>query len=200
MLTLQQSKTLDFIKGFITHNNYSPSLNEIAIGIGISSRGVAHRYVNALIVKGFLYKHPNSQRGLELVEQEDDQVQSFSIPFLGKIAAGLPLEAIADDSELDLGQFFAGPDKFALRVSGESMIEIGINDDDYVIIKKQQTASDGDIVVAMIDRSEVTLKRFRRRPNNQIALIPENREMEPMIYDEERVTVQGILIGQMRAY
>jgi len=199
MLTLQQSKTLDFIKAFITQNNYSPSLNEIALGIGISSRGVAHRYVNALITKGLLFKHPNSQRGLELVEQEETN-QTFTIPFLGKIAAGLPLEAIADDSELDLGQFFAGPDKFALRVSGESMIEIGINDDDYVIIKKQQTASDGDIVVAMIDRSEVTLKRFRRRPGNQIALIPENREMQPMIYDEERVTVQGILIGQMRTY
>lgn len=199
MLTLQQSKTLDFIKEFIEQNNYSPSLNEIAIGIGISSRGVAHRYVNALLEKNYLYKRPNSQRGLELVEQEIE-TNSFSIPFLGKIAAGLPLEAIEDNAELDLGQFFAGPDKFALRVSGESMIEVGINDDDYVIIKKQQTAMDGDIVVAMIDRSEVTLKRFRRRPNNQIALIPENREMEPMIYDESRVTVQGILIGQMRAY
>jgi len=199
MLTLQQSKTLDFIKEFMSLNNYSPSLNEIALGIGISSRGVAHRYVNALIEKGLLYKHPNSQRGLELIEPEETN-QTFTIPFLGKIAAGLPLEAITDDSELDLGQFFAGPDKFALRVSGESMIEIGINDDDYVIIKKQQTASDGDIVVAMIDRSEVTLKRFRRRPGNQIALIPENREMQPMIYDEERVTVQGILIGQMRTY
>ncbi len=199
MLTLQQSKTLDFITEFITQNNYSPSLNEIAIGIGISSRGVAHRYVNALIEKGYLYKHPNSQRGLELVDK-DEPNQAFTIPFLGRIAAGLPLEAIEDDSELDLGQYFAGPDKFALRVSGESMIEIGIHDDDYVIIKKQQTATDGDIVVAMIDRSEVTLKRFRRRPNNQIALIPENREMEPMIYNEERVTIQGILIGQMRTY
>ncbi len=199
MFTLQQSKTFDFIKKFINKNNYSPSLNEIALGIGITSRGVAHRYVNALIEKGYLYKQPNSQRSLEIVDPEEIN-QSFSIPFLGKIAAGLPLEAIADDSELDLGQFFAGPDKFALRVSGESMIEIGINDDDYVIIKKQQTAMDGDIVVAMIDRSEVTLKRFRRRPDNQIALIPENREMEAMVYDESRVTVQGILIGQMRAY
>ncbi len=199
MLTLQQSKTLDFIKDFISQNNYSPSLNEIAIGIGIVSRGVAHRYVNGLIEKGFLYKQPNSQRGLEVIEQEIAS-HSLSIPFLGKIAAGLPLEAITDDSELDLGQFFAGPDKFALRVSGDSMIEVGIHDDDYVIIKKQQTASDGDIVVAMIDRSEVTLKRFRRRPNNQIALIPENRDMEPMIYEDHRVTVQGILIGQMRTY
>lgn len=199
MLTLQQNKTLDYIKAFIEKNNYSPSLNEIAIGIGITSRGVAHRYVNALIEKGYLYKHPNSQRGLEVIESIENH-QSLSIPFLGKIAAGLPLEAIEDDSELDLGHFFAGPDKFALRVSGDSMIEIGINDDDYVIIKKQQTAIDGDIVVAMIDRSEVTLKRFRRRPNNLIALIPENREMAPMVYEESRVTVQGILIGQMRTY
>ncbi len=199
MLTLQQSKTYDFIKQFIYKNNYSPSLNEIALGIGIASRGVAHRYVHALIEKGYLYKQPNTQRGLEIVDTENLN-PSFSIPFLGKIAAGLPLEAIEDNEELDLGQFFAGPDKFALRVSGDSMIEIGIHDDDYVIIKKQQTAMDGDIVVAMIDRSEVTLKRFRRRPNNQIALIPENREMKAMVYHEDRVTIQGILIGQMRAY
>lgn len=198
MLTLQQSNTLDFIKSFIQKNKHSPSLNEIALGIGINSRGVAHRYVSALIDKGYLYKHPHSQRGLEVIEKETES--DFSIPFLGKIAAGLPLEAIEDDSELNLSQFFAGPDRFALRVSGDSMIEIGINDDDYVIIKKQQTAVDGDIVVAMIDKNEVTLKRFRRRPNNQIALIPENSSMQPMIYDEQRVTVQGILVGQMRTY
>lgn len=199
MLTLQQSKTLDFIKDFIGQNNYSPSLSEVAIGIGISSKGVAHRYVNGLIEKGYLYKEPNTQRGLQIVEKELS-TPNLSIPFLGKIAAGMPLEAIADDSELDLGQFFSGPDKFALRVSGDSMIEVGIYDDDYVIIKKQQTAQDGDIVVAMIDKNEVTLKRYRRRPNNLIALIPENIEMEPMIYPDHRVTIQGILIGQMRSY
>lgn len=199
MLTLQQSKTLDFIKAFIEENNYSPSLNEVALGIGINSRGVAHRYVNALLDKGYLYKHPNTQRGLELVEQSPES-NAFRIPFLGKIAAGLPLEAIEDDGDLDLAQFFAGPDRFALKVTGDSMIEVGIHDEDYVIIKKQQTASDGDIVVAMIDGSEVTLKRFRRRPNQLIALIPENNTMEPMIYEEHRVAVQGILIGQMRSY
>ena len=199
MLTLQQSKTLDFIKDFIGQNNYSPSLSEVAIGIGISSKGVAHRYVNGLIEKRYLYKEPNTQRGLQIVEKELS-TPNLSIPFLSKIAAGMPLEAIADDSELDLGQFFSGPDKFALRVSGDSMIEVGIYDDDYVIIKKQQTAQDGDIVVAMIDKNEVTLKRYRRRPNNLIALIPENIEMEPMIYPDHRVTIQGILIGQMRSY
>lgn len=199
MLTLQQSKTFYFIKEFIEKNNYSPSLNEIAIGIGISSRGVAHRYVKVLIEKNYLYKQANRQRSLEIIEHEK-ATASFSIPFLGKIVAGLALETRADDSELDLAQFFVGPDKFALRISGDSMIEIGINDDDYVIIKKQQSAMDGDIVVAMIDKSEVTLKRFRRRPNHQIALIAENKKMDSMVYDEARVTVQGILIGQMRSY
>lgn len=199
MLTLKQSKTLDFIKSFIDNNQYSPSLSEIALGIGINSKGVAHRYVSGLIEKGFLIKEPGSQRGLQVVEPVEEN-NELSIPFLGKIAAGLPLEAISDDSELNLTQFFAGPDRFALKVSGESMIEIGIHDEDYVIIKKQQTAQDGDIVVAMIDKNEVTLKRYRRRPNNQIALIPENTTMQALVYDDFRVTIQGILVGQLRSY
>ena len=93
-----------------------------------------------------------------------------------------------------------GPELFALRVSGDSMIDAGILDDDYVIIKKQPVANDGDIVVAMIDKAEATLKRFKRKSESLVALIPANVEMEPMIYAAERVSIHGVLVGQLRHY
>jgi repressor LexA len=123
-----------------------------------------------------------------------------TIPLAGKIAAGLPIEAIEDQQELNLAEMFMGPELFALRVTGDSMIDAGILDEDYVIIKKQLVANDGDIVVAMIDKAEATLKRFKRKGERQIALIPENPEMEPMIYPAERVSIHGVLVGQLRNY
>lgn len=122
------------------------------------------------------------------------------IPLVGKIAAGLPIEAVEDQQELNLSEMFMGPDLFALRVSGDSMIDAGILDGDYVVIKKQPVAHDGDIVVALIDRVEATLKRFRRISNAEVKLIPENPDMEPMIYRADRVTIHGVLVGQMRSY
>jgi repressor LexA len=95
---------------------------------------------------------------------------------------------------------FMGPELFALRVTGDSMIDAGILDDDYVIIKKQPVARDGDIVVAMIDKSEATLKRFKRKSEQLVALIPENQDMEPMIYRADRVSIHGVLVGQLRNY
>ena len=123
-----------------------------------------------------------------------------TIPLLGRIAAGLPLEAIEDKQELNLAEMFMGPELFALRVTGDSMMDAGILDEDYVIIRKQPVAKDGDIVVAMIDKAEATLKRFKRKSEGQIALIPENQDMEPMIYAAERVSIHGILVGQLRNY
>jgi repressor LexA len=123
-----------------------------------------------------------------------------TIPLAGKIAAGFPIEAIEDQQELNLAEMFMGPELFALRVTGDSMMDAGILDEDYVIIKKQPVANDGDIVVAMIDKAEATLKRFKRRGEAQIALIPENQDMEPMIYPAERVSIHGVLVGQLRNY
>jgi len=119
---------------------------------------------------------------------------------VGKIAAGLPIEAVEDQQELNLAEMFMGPDLFALRVSGDSMIDAGILDGDYVVIRKQPVAHDGDIVVALIDRVEATLKRFRRISNSEVRLIPENPDMDPMTYRADRVTIHGVLVGQMRSY
>ena len=128
---------------------------------------------------------------------EPDQ---FRIPLLGQIAAGLPIEAISNEEHLDLAGFFIGPDRYALRVTGDSMMDAGILDGDTVIVRKQSTAKTGDIVVALIDSHEATLKRLGRYGNDSIELIPENSAMAPMLYSAARIALQGIVVGQMRSY
>ena len=198
-LTDNQRKVLDFIQGYVAVNEVSPKLQEIAEGIGITSRGVAHRYVQALIDAGFLETNSGKHRGIRLLQSEVKRSESV-LPLLGKIAAGKPIEAIAGQDEIDLSNFF-GTNSYAIRVQGESMIEAGIMDGDIVVIEFRETANDGDIVVALIDEEEATLKRFKRSQQGRyIKLIPENSEMEPMVYEAERVRIQGVLIGQLRHY
>lgn len=133
-------------------------------------------------------------------EAENYTRGDFRIPLLGRIAAGQPIEAIEDANYLDLAEFFIGPDRYALRVSGESMIDVGILDGDTVILRKQDTARTGDIVVALIDGQEATLKRLGQVANGVIELIPENSAMSTMQYAANRVSFQGVLVGQLRSY
>ena len=198
MLTTQEQNTLQFIRNYIAQFGYAPKFKEIGAAIGVNSQGTIHRYVQSLEDKGYINRSKGNARGMSLAELP--LVSPPVIPLVGRIAAGLPIEAIEDQQELNLADMFMGPDLFALRVTGDSMIDAGILDNDYVIIKKQPVAHDGDIVVAMIDKVEATLKRFRRRSNSEVALIPENPDMEPMIYSADRVTIHGILVGQMRSY
>lgn len=134
------------------------------------------------------------------VEGRGQDDTDLRIPLLGRIAAGQPIEAIEDANYLDLAAFFIGPDRYALRVTGESMIDVGILDGDTVILRKQDTARTGDIVVALIDSQEATLKRLGQMRNGIVELIPENGSMEPMRYDADRVSFQGVLVGQLRSY
>ena len=198
MLTSQEHKTLQFIRNYIAQYGYAPKFKEIGMAIGVSSHGTIHRYVQSLEDKGYINRIKNNSRGMSLVELP--LVSPPTIPLAGRIAAGLPIEAIEDQQELNLAEMFMGPELFALRVTGDSMVDAGILDEDYVIIRKQPVAHDGDIVVAMVDRTEATLKRFKRRGADQVALIPENPDMEPMIYPAERVTIHGVLVGQLRNY
>ncbi len=197
MLTRSQQKTLTFIQHYITKQGYAPSLSEIAIGIGIQSKGVAHRYVQALAEAGEIILHAGRKRGIELTDPEIKQ--ALTIPLLGRIAAGQPIEAIPDQDSLDLSTLY-GPNRYALRVTGDSMINAGILDGDTVIIENREIADDGEIVVALIDGEDVTLKRLKYRKDGSIALIAENDSMPPMIYAAERVTIQGVVAGQLRWY
>lgn len=196
MLTDSQRKTLQFIRQYVAQHGYAPKLQEIAEGIGISSRGVAHRYVQALIEAGYLENSSGRHRGLRLLQDETET----RLPLLGKIAAGLPIEAIEGQDEINLADFFMGPGRFALKVQGDSMIEAGILDGDIAIIRQQNQAHNGDIVVALIDNLEATLKTFKRLANGQIQLIPANAQLSTMVYAPERVQIQGILVGSMRRY
>jgi repressor LexA len=198
-LTDKQKLTLDFIQRYLATYFVSPKLQEIADGIGISSRGVAHRYVQALIDTGFIETENGKHRGIRLLKTNPYRPESV-LPLLGKIAAGKPIEAIPGEDQLDLRDFF-GHNNFAVRVQGDSMIEAGIMDGDTVIIEFRETANDGDIVVALIDEAETTLKKFKRSHKGRyIKLIPANKEMEEMVYEASRVRIQGVLIGQLRKY
>lgn len=198
-LTDNQRTVLNFIQRYIAIHSVSPKLQEIAEGIGISSRGVAHRYVQALVDADFLANDKGRHRGIRLL-RENPQQQKNTLPLLGKIAAGKPIEAIAGEDEINLADFF-GKNNFAVRVQGDSMIDAGILDGDVVVIEFRETANDGDIVVALIDEEETTLKRFKRSGQGRfIQLIPENAEMKPMVYGANRVRIQGVLVGQLRRY
>jgi repressor LexA len=197
MLTPSQHKTLTFIRQFIAHHDHAPSLSEIAEGIGIQSKGVAHRYVKALADEGLIILHPGRKRGIELVEPASDK--RLNIPLLGKIAAGHPIEAIPGQDMLDLSTLY-GPNRYALRVCGDSMVDAGILDGDTVIIEQRDIANDGEIVVALIDGEDVTLKRLKYRQDDKLALVAENANMPPMIYAAKRIKIQGIVVGQLRWY
>ena len=133
-------------------------------------------------------------------EVRQETTGDFRIPLLGRIAAGQPIEAIEDANYLDLAAFFIGPDRYALRVTGESMIDVGILDGDTVILRKQNTANTGDIVVALIDGQEATLKRLGQTLDGVVELMPENISMTTMKYEASRVSFQGVLVGQLRSY
>ncbi|MDH5710596.1 MAG: transcriptional repressor LexA [Gammaproteobacteria bacterium] len=199
ILTDNQRTVLEFIQRYVTSHGFAPKLQEIAESIGINSRGVAHRYVQALVDAGFVAIDKGRHRGIRLL-RGDPQQRENTLPLLGKIAAGKPIEAIPGEDEINLAEFF-GKNNFAVRVQGDSMIDAGIFDGDVAVIKFRETANDGDIVVALIDEQEATLKRFKRiQQGRYIQLIPENASMEPMTYEASRVRIQGVLVGQLRKY
>ncbi len=213
MLTKSQKKTYDFIKNYINNKELSPTLQEISSGIEIKSRGTVSRYVQSLIDLGLLSKQKkkNTSRNLVLVNNISHLSNSFSsnvtklqvpsIPLLGTIAAGQPIEAIPPADYCNINDIIHGDNLYMLRVKGDSMIEEGIYDGDYVVCQPSNHARDGDIVVALIDESEATLKRFYYNNNSQkVLLCPANSNMTPFEYDQHRVKIQGILKCQLRKY
>lgn len=200
MLTDLEKKILDYVQHYIEREEKSPTLTEIGAAMGINSKGTVHRYVNSLVEKGYLQKGGSGWRGLALVEQEGLELSSGELPLLGQIAAGQPIEAIAGQDLIDVNSMLVAPGRFVLKVRGESMIDAGILDGDWVVIESCASARDGQIVVALVDQEEATLKRLRRDANGTVELIPENTEMDSMVYEGGRVTIQGVLVGVMRTY
>ena len=200
MLTKKQFEVLKYIEQFIKENEYSPSYEEVAIGIGTSSKGSVLKHIHALQEAGFLERKENSGRSIRLVKDQGEELGS-GVPLVGKIAAGKPIMAFEHVEKVDLNTFFSqGKPSFLLVVEGESMKDGGIYEGDMVLIRPSPTARDGQVVVALVDGYDTTLKRFHRNTNGTITLVPENRAMKPMTYPAERVQVQGIMIALIRRH
>ena len=203
VLTKRQQDTLKSIKKFMSDNGYPPTVREIATLMGLSSPATIQTHLEMLEKKGYIKKRGNMNRTIELlVENEFDKKENnmINIPLLGKVTAGNPIEAIENPNNFfPLPQEFIkkGKEVFALNVSGESMINAGIFDDDIVIIEKTNVARNGEIVVAMNDDNEVTIKRFYKEKDH-IRLQPENDHMEPIIL--KTVKILGKLVGLYRKF
>jgi repressor LexA len=199
-LTKKQRMVLDYIRLFLTERGHAPSYEEIARGLGLTSPSTIHAHVENLKLKGYLKKRWNANRSIDLSESQDIQSASKELPLVGRIAAGLPIEAIEDRDKIAVPAHLVGRnDTYVLLVKGDSMSEDHVLDGDYIIVEKRETASDGDMVVALIRNSEATLKRFRRS-GRQIRLEPANPAYKAMVFDEREVMVQGVVIGLLRKY
>ena len=195
MLTEREQTTLQFIQEYIAKYRKAPLLTEIAAGLGIQSKGVVHRYLSTLEEQGYIRRH-QKHRGIELEGHPD----SHELPLLGRIAAGKPIEAIENRELINFANLLGGPNRYVLQVKGHSMIDEGIRSGDLVVIEQANSARSNQIVVALIDDQEATLKRIKFPSRDVIRLIPSNKNMQPKEYAASRVTIQGTLVGQVRMY
>lgn len=200
----RQKQILDFIKQYIDKYGYSPTLGEIAEAIGVSSLATVHEHLQALSKKGVIKRFEGAVRGIEILDQKISNVlQGVELPILGYIAAGQPIMTYTDpDATVKVAPSMLTGKKrsYVLQVKGDSMIEDGILDGDFVIIEEQNDARDGDIVVALLDNGLATLKRFFRELN-RIRLEPANSSMAPIyVNDPESLKIQGKCVGVIRRF
>ena len=203
MLTLKQKKLLDYIVQYCSSNKIYPTFDEMRSFLNIKSKSGIHKLLSSLEDKGIIERLPHNDRALKVKKVINlPKSDESSLPFLGRISAGNQIEAITGSFEqISVPNYLInGKDEhFTLEVTGDSMIEDGINDGDIVVIKKSNVANSGDIIVALVDDNEVTLKRFRSYKNS-IALEPANKNYKTRIFGEDRVKVQGKLVGLIRKF
>ena len=200
MLTFKQKKLLDFLVDYYNENNVYPTFDEMRDFLKIKSKSGIHKLLSSLEEKGFVSRLPHKARALSIKSSVNENEKN--LPFLGRIAAGNPIEAITGSFEqISVPNYLINnkDEHFSLEVSGDSMVDAGIFDGDLVIIRKTEAANSGDIVVALIDQNEVTLKRFRSFKNS-IALEPANKNYKIRLFGEDRVKIQGKLVGLIRKF
>src|SRR6266478_6068088 len=204
-ITRRQRQVYDFISEFVQKNGYSPSFEEIGEGLDLSSLATVHKHISNLEKKGLLTRDYNRSRSIDLLPPKGRLKQSMSVntamvlPVMGRIAAGQPIEAVQNPETISLADFVRSKEVFVLEVRGDSMQDEAILDGDYVLVEKTKTAHNGDIVVALLDSSDATLKRFFREGEN-IRLQPSNAAMKPIIVPAASVEIQGRVIGVLRKY
>ncbi|MCI0638311.1 MAG: transcriptional repressor LexA [Gemmataceae bacterium] len=193
-LTERQREVYDFIRDKIESRGYGPTVREIGDGFDIKSPNGVMCHLKALEKKGLIKREEHSARAIQLL---DHKLGSAGLPYLGTVAAGAPMSAFATDERIEFNDLFGGPERYVLRVKGESMIENHIEDGDYVVIKKQESAENGERVVAMVD-NEVTLKKFYK-DKDQVRLEPANGTMAAILVDPSKdIRILGVLVGVMR--
>lgn len=205
-LTRRQKQVLDFIAEFIERNGYSPSFEEIATELGLASLATVHKHISALATKNYLRRSYNQSRSLEvstkyLQERRRSRTQEQAqVPLLGRIAAGTPVESVAADATLSFADFIGNPNTYALEVRGDSMIDEHICGGDYVLVERTGEVRDGEIVVALVDGMETTLKKIYHEPDGRIRLQPANAAMNPIYVAPEALQIQGRVLAVLRKY
>lgn len=228
-LTKRQYEVLDFIKTFVEKQGYSPSFDEIRKGLKLNSLATVHKHINTLERKGCLARDYNRSRSIEVLSMRprseakgraasehaperaglpamsakrggEVEAWRFELPLLGRIAAGRPIEAVPTDETISLADFVGSKNVFVLKVRGDSMIDDHICDGDFVVVESTAEAGNGETVVALVDNADATLKRFYSEKNGKIRLQPSNPTMTPMIYEAQRVKIQGRVIGVLRRF
>ncbi|MFN3324916.1 MAG: transcriptional repressor LexA [Bryobacteraceae bacterium] len=207
-LTKRQKEVLDFIYGFIRKNGYSPSYEELAEGLQLASLATVHKHISSLEAKNYLRRSYNQSRSLEVTGrylQETRQLAesapaSPGVPLVGRIAAGAPVESVAGEEMLQFSDFVGNESTFALQVRGDSMIEDHICSGDYVLVERVNQVRDGDIVVALVDGTETTLKRFYLETGGVARLQPANSAMEPIRIPLQSLQIQGRVLAVLRKY
>ena len=204
-LTKRQREIYDFISHFVAKNGYSPSFEEIGEGMGLSSLATVHKHLTNLERKGMLKRDYNRSRSIDVIPPKGKMKQEMmfnaagSLPLMGRIAAGRPIEALENPATISLNDVTRSKEVFVLQVTGDSMQDEHIVDGDYVMVERQKTANNGEIVVALVDGSDATLKRMYRE-GDRIRLQPSNAMMKPIMVPAAAVQIQGRVIGVLRKY
>ncbi len=201
-LTRRQKVVLDYIAAFLEEHGHCPSYDEIGKGVGLSSLATVHKHVCTLATKGYITRGEHQSRSIELSQKflrERRNSRSSFLPLMGRIAAGHPVEAVENPETLSLTDFTGNKDVFVLQVKGDSMIDDHIMEGDYILVEKRDQARDGEIVVALVDGQDATLKRFYRE-GEQVRLQPANAALQPIYLPAGQVSVQGKVIGILRRY
>ena len=213
-LTKRQRQVYEFIAGFVEKNGYSPSFEEIGEGLDLSSLATVHKHITNLEKKGLLRRDYNRSRSIDVLPPKGRLKQALAaaasvaaisrpaaatLPLVGRIAAGKPVETLETPESISLSDITGTKDVYVLEVRGDSMQDEHIVDGDYVLVEKTKSARDGEIVVALIDNSETTLKRFYRE-GDRIRLQPSNKTMQPIMAPASSVQIQGRVIGVLRKY
>jgi repressor LexA len=198
-LTKRQREILDYLGEFIQQHGYAPSLEEIGRRFGLSSLATVHKHLTNLQEKGFIRRAWNRSRSVEMVPARGGG-RAVELPLLGFVAAGAPIEAIATSETIAVPDDLVGKrDTYVLKVRGDSMIDEQIRDGDFVIVEDRKTADNGEMVIALVGGSDVTLKKFYRE-NGTVRLQPANPSMLPLIVAAEQIQIQGVVVGVMRKY